>query len=423
MLATALALLFTLGAAPTNPSPQTNADAVARLVSDLGADDESKRTSARRELLDLGPEILSHLPNPMQRSLNEHQREALRAILAQLVQQHAIEQVRGKRITFDERTLFLPKAIEVLRQQSGIAVAPPGGPNDAPNASPTVTMPAGPITFFEALDALCSQAHLGFNPRIDEPGFQLVHGSGSKTPVHYAGAYRLAIDSLSLETVFNVPTPTSNCVFDVRILHEPTQKPILAQVGKLSYEDDKGRRVALPSEQGFVVKPGSSAMDFSARWRMPAPPRDAREIRQLDGELEVWLPAWQSVLEFDELASGRRMARSDVAVRSALDPVTIQDGIWTARLTADDDLARLQPRESHLQADVRIDVHLRALNGSRIEPAGGTNLISQDGRRVVIEFLFLDVPGQPSDYRLIANIPAGLVRVPVPFQFRDVPLP
>ena len=66
---------------------------------------------------------------------------------------------------------------------------------------------------------------------------------------------------------------------------------------------------------------------------------------------------------------------------------------------------------------------LQKADGSRFEHNGGMNDSGSAGGKMGFEFMFVDVPGKPSDYMFIYETPAKVVPIPLQFEFKDIPLP
>lgn len=101
---------------------------------------------------------------------------------------------------------------------------------------------------------------------------------------------------------------------------------------------------------------------------------------------------------------------------------TTDEGVWAARFIVERKMQGTET-ESYLRAEMKNELYLLAADGRRVLQDGGMNVQDLGDGRVEYEYLFVDVPGTVLDYKLVIEIPAGLVRAPVPFQFADVPLP
>ena len=50
-------------------------------------------------------------------------------------------------------------------------------------------------------------------------------------------------------------------------------------------------------------------------------------------------------------------------------------------------------------------------------------LTFRDGGRLGFEYLFVDAPGKPEDYKFVYETPSRVITAPLEFTFKDVPLP
>src|SRR5262249_8811671 len=62
-----------------------------------------------------------------------------------------------------------------------------------------------------------------------------------------------------------------------------------------------------------------------------------------------------------------------------------------------------------------------------VPPNGGFEIDDQTGRRAVARYRFLEEGDvklrKPEDWKVIYKTPGAMVTVPVPFEFKDLPLP
>ena len=79
--------------------------------------------------------------------------------------------------------------------------------------------------------------------------------------------------------------------------------------------------------------------------------------------------------------------------------------------------------ESYQQGLFNNRIFLRKADGSVFDMNGGFNQIGGGDGKVAYEYIFVEVPGKPTDYQLVYETPSKVLTLPLEFEFRDVPLP
>jgi hypothetical protein len=163
---------------------------------------------------------------------------------------------------------------------------------------------------------------------------------------------------------------------------------------------------------------------------LPGLPRSADKIRLLKGEFSIRGSSRMLTFEFgtlDKLGAAKAPPPKTLdGVTVTVKPVKLKGRHWTVRVTT-----QLPPGgadfESHESWAVQNQAYLLNKDGRTRLPSSGYAQLSSTSRKAVFDYHFEDTPrrkrGEPSEWRLVYRAPAGIVEVPIPFEFKNVPLP
>lgn len=401
-----------------SPAKAVTAEEVQALLSRLDADEPARRDAAAEELVALGPAALSHLPTLESESLSAEQRRRLRAILSKLRQAKAESDVAGSKVRLRKETRPYREVLEAIRQQTGMTVIDLRATFGQGAPPETVEFEAAD-TFWRTLDRLAERTGAMLQFDTGERAVGLVAAQGARRPVAYSGAFRYAVDRIVLSRNF-AEKPPEDFRIAISLQFEPKLRPVLIEFDTLAFTaiDDRDRTLRCLGDAvvPMPVDPASYALPLVLRFEPPA--RGAERLARLEGKLNVWLPAHTERLEFQGSKPGRR-EQGGVSVE--LREVSDEDGIWSYPIVVERPPDQAEA-DSYLRAALENELSLVGPDGKRWPQNGGMSTFDVqqgEGR----EYLFVDVPGKPSDYRLEIVVPAGLTRVLVPLEFKNLPLP
>ncbi len=425
-LLAALALRPGLGQAPTKDADRGRE--VARLVEQLRDPDPARRAAGVTALLKLGPDILPLLPGP-DAPLTAEQKEQLDSIRKDLREARARRELAPRMCSFPARPMPLKTALAELTRQTGIAVAD-FRQNTEDDPEVKLDLPHG--TFWQGLDAIARAADLRVALYRKEAAVGLGDGPNTNLPVSYNGLFRVVLKRITL--VSDLERGERICVLTLELAWEPRFRALMYEPQPQGFEarDDRGDDLkALESMQGRAAVSRPTAIETQIR--LEAPPRKASRIALLKGTLAVLGPSRMLTFTFDHLNDyGKdtpkrdwQQVRDGVAAR--LREFTRDTEAWTVGLTLEypPDSPDFESFESWL---VNNQAFLeKKATGKRYPANGGFSIDEQSGRRAVVTYHFTEENnfqlGKPEDWRLVYQTPGPIVRLPVPFEFRDLSLP
>jgi len=381
----------------------------------LSAPSLADRERAEQSLLAAGPEVLPLLPTP--ESLRGETRYRLERIMTALEDRLALRAVQPTRVTV-AGTRSLGETLDLISLLTGnsIRLGKPG------LGTQQVTVAAAGDPFWKVVDDLLDRCQLTTDRYANEGQLVLVPSREQRRKmVAYAGPFRIAAERI--EAVRDLRNEALDGLdLTLAIAWEPRLQPIAIQMParKLFAIDDQGRDLSdADSPDVSEVLPIQGASQTEVRTALPLPLRSASSLQSLHGELWAVLPMATHRFEFFPLNStqpDQTVSQIRVRVRS----VEMQNELVNVQLL----IQFLDPDvvlESHRQWIFDQPAYLLTPQGKRVENAG-LEMIRQTTDQVGIGLLFA-IEGEPSEHRLVCELPTGIKRVAIPFVLKDIPLP
>jgi len=401
-------------------------DRVAQLLERLESDDADRQAQAEEALIKLGPDVLSLLPEPTDAPAELKERlDRIRTALAD--QAEAID-FGGSRVTIKGKGIRLSEALRELQRQTGNRITDLRELYGQDATNPALDLEIEDRLFFEALDELAEKAGLSLVFYTGDgtigltAGEAMGYGTGvSEAPRVFEGPFRIELQEIVTQYDFATGARAANTRFEVA--WEPRLRPMLLtlEAEDVTIRDDRGAPVepTVSEEAGSVVlRPESPVAELNLN--MNAPPRDVRTLATVRVEASVTVPAANKVFRFD-LGEGRA-AQEQENVRVEYRGLEIDGFVWKVDVEVGYE-GESEAFESYRQGLFNNEIWLERPDGSRFRQNGGFNQIGGTDRSMVFQYLFVDVPGDPEDYRLAYETPGAVEEIPLEFEFKDVPLP
>jgi hypothetical protein len=321
-----------------------------------------------------------------------------------------------------QKTATVADALRALTEQTGNAV------DDRRRAAADTprSFDIQNLTFWPAFDRIATQAggHVSLYQGDGRPA--LVDGAGPTLPVSYGGLFRTTVKRVS--AVRDLEARAHFSVIQLEVTWEPRFHPYLLETGprNLVLQDESGRPVTVPEPprgQAPVSGRGAATLDL----RLPGFPRSASKIGLIKGQLAAIGPERMLRFEFDQFGPARKEMQGGVTVE--VREFRADDGLWTLGLALD--YPAQGPRFESFQSWLgNNQVYLQKRDSRQRFPVnGGYESDEQGGRRAFLRYFFVEqrskglTLGRPADWKLVYETPANFVELPVPFEFRDLPLP
>lgn len=409
-------------------------DRVAQLVERLEAPKVEARDTAEAALIGLGARALPLLPEPSKAGdADRNQRlERIRAALRTAQDQ---ANFGASKVTLQGKGLRLSEAIKQLQTQTGNLITDLREQFGADATNPALDLEIVDRPFFEALDEVAQKAGVSLNFFTNDGSIGLMAGGGEApapapaaapaAPMRlYTGPFRVLLKRVELARDFLGGAGSGNVQLEVA--WEPRLRPMLLALKAegVTIEDDRGEKVppaVMGESDSVVLRPENPAAEMNIN--MAAPDRSAgvKALRSLKVKADVTVPAALKTFRFPSLAA-RDVTIQQGDIQVTLESTEVDEQTWKVNV------AVLMPGEgpafeSYRQGLFNNRLWLQKADGSRFEHNGGFSNSAADGGRLGFEYLFVDAPGQPSDYQFVYETPSKVIAIPLEFEYKDVPLP
>lgn len=430
-----------LGAADRQPPRE---EKIERLIRQLDADTAALRDQAEQALLELVPARDDEASEALLRklsSLDERVPEEVRLRLARIVQQVATRlanrTVAPTRMTLAAEQLDLGQLLSQIDRQTGnrlVDYRESFGQDHGPRA---VTVAIDDQPFWPALDRILDAAGLDLYPFSGAAGLAVVEREPGAMPrqararngqVCYAGSFRIEAVKVACQRNLR-QTRQDSLRVELEIAWEPRLRPIsLSQpASKLSAVDRGGAPFTVASPRASLdveVPSGSHAIELTVPLVLPQGP--SANIARLGGQLTALVPGKSVEFRFDHLPAGNGPPKAPArgqqqgGVTVTLDRVRRNHELWEIhmRLRVDGPVDAL---ESHRGWVFQNLTYLEDRQGEVVDHAG-FETVRQTDEEIGLAYFF-DLPDSIENYTWIYRTPASIVRVPVPYELRDLPLP
>jgi hypothetical protein len=326
-------------------------------------------------------------------------------------------------VTLQGKGIRLTEALRQLQKQTGNAISDLRERLGAEVTNPALDLEIRNQPFLEALDQIARQAQVMTEFYTGDGSVGITAGeTPAKTPIQYSGPFRIALKQIGVVRDFAAGSATATVQLETA--WEPRLRPMLLKLkaDELKILDDHGKEVKAQVEMEsdeVVVRPENPVAEINLN--LQAPERSATKLKTLRVKAELTIPAGIKVFRFPSLTQENvTQKQGDVSV--TLQGMEVDEQVW--KVNVELSYPGEGPAfESYRQGLFNNRVWLQRADGSRFEQNGGFNNTSADGGKLGFEYLFVDAPGKPSNYRLVYETPSKVITIPLEFEFKDVPLP
>lgn len=428
-------LLLALGLALANPHParaqtadEALRDRVAQLVDRLASENPETAAQAEAALVRLGARALPLLPEPDPR----RPAPALDRVREALARAAREVNTEASRVTIRNDAIRLSEVLRELQRQSGNQIT---DLRQDP-ANPNLELDLDAVPFMRAIDIVARKAELNFSFYSSDGTVTLTDGYGmmDRDPdappaapdprVVYAGPFRAELTQINLARDFRDGRAFGNA--QLEIAWEPRIRPILFKVAMsdVDIRDDKDRTVAPAVSTESIetgLRPENPVIELNLNINLPE--RDAKSFKSLKFKADVTVPAGFNTFRFPDLAKPGQTV-SVGAANATLRSFKDEDNIWRVVIQIQNpDPAKGADLESYQQGLLTTQPFLERADGSRFNLNGGYSPLQATRDAIGFEYLFVDVPGKPDDYRFVIETPTEFKTIPLEVEFPDVPLP
>ena len=411
-----------------------SADAMDKLVRQLNDQNQAARDKAEQELIKLAPlsdakqtdEYLEALPQPLE-GMPAEVKLRLARIRKTIETQQAEQFLASTKFTVSGEVKDLEELLNQVHQQTGNRLVDYRERFGQPQTPVQSSLALEDEPFWSGIDKLLDNTQLSIYPFSGEDSLGVVqrepNAASRAEGACYVGPFRVKAVNVTAQRDLRVVTP-SRGTLGLEIAWEPRLQPIAitqpADDLKITAED--GSAVALANRQqdfAVEVQVGSHVCELSIPFVLP--PRQNTQLSSIQGKLSTLVPGRVVEFRFDGLNAKPSQKKTKGGVRVTLQGVRKNQELWEVhmRLRVDSQETGL---ESHRGWVFQNLTYLLNKQGETIDHIGFETTM-QSEKEIGFAYLF-DLPNDSiGDYTWVYRTPAAIVRAPVAFELKDVPLP
>ncbi|MEE2686465.1 MAG: hypothetical protein VYB09_09145 [Planctomycetota bacterium] len=404
--------------AEDDPAVKQRETLVKQLILLLDSDQLSSRQAAEKELLQLGPSILTLLPSGP-RLPSDEVRQRLARIRGQLEKELAVR-ASGATLIDLAGMMTVNEALQSLAQQTGNRVI-----LSLENNTP-MQLDFSKATYFKALDQILDAGQLEL-AQVRAPDGSVIARTrpqeqrARSATASYSSLFR--IEPVRITAVRDLRNPAITATqLALDISWEPRLQPIYLAVplSSIKARSDNGEILRADDPEGVrTANMEGSVSSTSLQIPLQAIPRKATLLQTFHGKLDAVIPGHTGQFSFDILSQeNQRLTQGGVEVI-----------MRSARLAGNDcqvdfsvfyrDAANAF--ESHRGWIRNNPAWLVDQEGNRQQPKQRLTT-SQGDRKLDFRFHFPATEPLPS-YRFVYQTPVLLLRQSIPFELREIELP
>lgn len=421
---TLIVLVGSLEAArPTSP-PDTLASVVEQLLEQLDADQLADREAAERKLKEMGPGILSLLPDD-DTAVSAEVRHRVSRVRSELQRERSVRVERASRVSLEVQGVPLAEVMAELERQTGNKAVFGQGVQKQTERGP-VDIALQDVPYWRAMDRILDLAALTTYHFSRDPAVILVPAAPRQASrfgrACYSGPFRF--EAVRVDAFRELRKPGRGGVqVQVEIAWEPRLAPIgMSQpLQDIQVSGEDGSRLEV-SDRDVVLAPSLPSGTTATELRIPLKPvpRTMISLKKLSGTLRVLLPGAAETFRFSEVQSqvGQQVRRGDARV--TLEKVRQNNALWEIRIG----VRYNRPSgalESHRGWIYRNECFLLDASGQRVDFAG-LETTRQSEVEVGLAYLF-DIPGSLEKATLVYRTPGTVVESAIRYELPGIRLP
>ena len=340
-------------------------------------------------------------------------------VFADLSQPASTKQPAPHLATVQGQHMPLKTALAELDGQTSNVVTDQMGDPD-----PMLDLDLKGVTFWKSLDILADKAGARVDLHPREGAIALVKRPADwHVPlVSYSGFFRTTLNAITNK--LDLATGARHCIGSLEVAWEPHLLPILLETRphSLIVRDDTGRLVPSESSASSLAPvDGRNSLSFDVT--LPSVPRTIVKFSLVEGELYAVAPTKMLTFTFDSIAKGQQRTQENVVCR--LSNIVAAEDHWSIEITLDYPEGNVK-LDSYQSWVVNNEIHLESKDGGDRFPSSSYLLEESTPRRAVLTYNFNDKEMMKrglAAWKLVYRAPALVVKVPIAFSFKDVPLP
>jgi len=346
------------------------------------------------------------------------------------------KELTPKLFTLQDKDISVAKALAELTKQTGNPVEDRRSSKDD---NTKIKLDLKKVTFWQGLDAIAKAADAVASVAEKDEKLALVDGPYKIMPISYSGLFRVAVRRVDVVQVLD--SDTHLCVIYLDVAWEPRFRPLFMETrpDAMVLHDDKGRAIEVPEEDKGGMGAIGKRTHAELTVRVPAPHRSATQLGLFKGKLAAMGPTQTLTFTFDKLKKIEKAAQARKETQQGVNVILRElrpegqgdDQVWTVGLLLEypADGPKFESFQSWL---VNNEIYLEKEKDGikqQFPPNLGYETDDQSDDKAIIKYRFGDEPdkklilGNMSDWKLVYRTPGRISAIPIPFEFKDIPLP
>ena len=397
-----------------------------KLIKNLEAETLAERSRAERQILDLGPAILSKLP-AMESVENRAARESLRRVRIQLERRAAKESSTASLVTL-EGNLSLEEILTQIQSQTGNSVSIDEDQPEILQQMFELLWEKKP--FWECVDDLCDRG--GYRWRIPADAAVLRISKSDRElssvgVIQRIGPFRLAIEPAQIRPVIGEPLQRLLRVRG-RLSVEPRIRPLFLAIAAADLKGMTEHRLPLVPwnpDAKYEHPVGDGGHEVPVAWDFSLAEGTELKSLQIQGKFFCQIAAATERVVFDQtsLARGTIRRRGGVSVRlreALFSPTETNDLDAEIGVAVSYDTGG-PAFESHRTWIFHNAVYLETKSGTRVRFTDFETTQQADGA-VAVDYRWRKLPAPANQYRFVYEAPTLILDLPIEVELQEIPV-
>ena len=310
---------------------------VRRLVRRLDSRELAGREAAEQKLIELGIEVLDHLPGSDDR-VSAEVAQRVQRIRQKLQRAMAERAAQESRITLKGDEMLLSEVLAAVEKQTGNKVVDLRARFGPPGEDPKLAVDFDDAPFWSTVDKILDQAELSLYAYGEEKALNIIPRPQKQLPrfgrACYSGPFRF--EPIRLEAVRDLRNPMGETLsLWLEVSWEPRIAPISLQfpLDRIRAADEDGNPLPVDAKQAKLEVPGDSeTMATELRIPFELPSRDVKKIARLEGTLKTLVQGKVESFRFEDLPEAKNIEKRTAGVTVTLQQVRKNRDVWEFRL-------------------------------------------------------------------------------------------
>lgn len=425
--------LVGFGAARGGDLDPALADRVDRLLRRLNDDQATRRDAAEQELLRLAPSdpnecdaFLLLLPEALE-GMPAEVRLRLSRVRRRIENRQADQVLVASRITLDGEERDLSEIFEEIKKQTGNRLVDYRDQFGQDAGARRVAVAIDDEEFWPAVDKILDAAEMSFYPFSEEESLAVINreeGAALRSErASYAGPFRVeAVKVVARRGLRSADQQSAS--LELEFSWEPRLRPIalMQPADALQIVGDDGSPIEVRNLEATFeveVQPGSHAAELTIPLALP--PRTVSEITSFQGKLSALVPGRTVEFRFEGLDKNRNAVQQRGGIKIVLSGVRKNQELWEVhmRLEVESEAAGL---DSHRGWVFQNPTYLLDKNNEIVDHAGFETTM-QTENEIGLAYFFELPDDEIGNYTWVYRTPAAIVRVPIEYELKEIPLP